>query len=49
MTPKQATDIREHLINQLNTNGFSHIVTEVNTRLEENYEERNLKEVPAIF
>lgn len=49
MTPEQATDIREHLINQLNTNGFSHIVTEVNTRLEENYEEKEFEKNPRYL
>ena len=49
MTPKQATDIREHLINQLNANGFSHIVTEVNTRLEENYEEKEFERSPRYL
>ncbi len=49
MTPEQATDIREHLINQLNANGFSDIVTEVNTRLEENYEEKEFERSPRYL
>lgn len=49
MTPEQATEIREYLINQLNANGFSHIVTEVNTRLEENYEEKEFKKNPRYL
>lgn len=49
MTPEQATDIREYLINQLNANGFSNIVTEVNTRLEENYEEKEFERSPRYL
>lgn len=43
MTPEQSTEIREHLINQLNANGFSDIVTEVNIRLEEDYEQKDFE------
>ncbi|MDW8852857.1 hypothetical protein SD960_22350 [Flavobacterium sp. MMLR14_040] len=46
MTPKQATEIREHLINELNVNGFNQIVTEINTRLEENYDEKDFEKNP---
>lgn len=46
MTPKQATEIREHLINELNVNGFNQIVTEINTRLEENYDEKDFEKTP---
>ena len=46
MTPAQATEIREYLINQLNLNGFSDIVIEVNTRIEENYEEEQFEKNP---
>jgi hypothetical protein len=46
MTQGQAIEIREHLVNQLNANGFSDIVTEVNTRLEENYEESEFQRNP---
>jgi hypothetical protein len=49
MTPEQATEIREHLIDQLNANGYSHIVTEVNTRLEENYEENEFERSPRYL
>ena len=49
MTQEQATEIREHLINQLNANGFSDIVTEVNTRLEENYNEDELQKNPRYL
>ncbi len=49
MTQEQATEIREHLINQLNANGFSDIVTEVNTRLEENYNEDEFQKNPRYL
>lgn len=49
MTAEQATDIREFLIKQLNSNGFSDIVTEVNTRLEENYEEGEFERNPRYL
>lgn len=49
MTAEQATDIREFLIKQLNSNGFSDIVTEVNIRLEENYEEEQFERNPRYL
>lgn len=49
MTSEQATDIREYLIKQLNSNGFSDIVSEVNTRLEENYEEEKFERNPRYL
>ena len=49
MTPDQAKDIREHLIKQLNSNGFGDIGTEVNTRLEENYEEEQFERNPRYL
>ena len=49
MTPEQATDIREYLIKQLNSNGFSDVVSEVNTRLEENYEEKEFERSPRYL
>ncbi len=49
MTQEHAIEIREHLVNQLNANGFSDIVTEVNTRLEENYEESEFQRNPRYL
>jgi hypothetical protein len=46
MTPEQATEIREHLVKELNANGFNNILTEVNARLEENYEEGKFESSP---
>lgn len=49
MTPEQATEIREHLINELNANGFNDIVTEVNNRLVENCEEMDFERTPRYL
>lgn len=49
MTSEQAIDLREYLIEQLNSNGFSDIVTEVNTRLEEDYEKEGIENNPRYF
>ena len=49
MTQDQAIEIREHLVNQLNVSGFSDIVTEVNTRLEESYEEIEFQKNPRFL
>jgi hypothetical protein len=46
ITPQEATDLREFLIIELNSNGFSDIVTEVSTRLEEDYEEESFERSP---
>lgn len=46
MKAEEANSIIEHLIYQLNANGFSEIVTKVNTRLEENYEENEFERNP---
>lgn len=46
MALDQYTEIREYIIEQLNVNGFSNIVTEVNTRLEEDYENESFKKNP---
>ncbi|MCW3167924.1 hypothetical protein OMO38_05225 [Chryseobacterium sp. 09-1422] len=43
ITPEQANDIRAFLIKELNNNGFSDVVTQVNTRLEEEYEEEKFE------
>jgi hypothetical protein len=43
VTEQQATQIRQHLINELNKNGFGDIVSEVNTRLEEEYDEEKFE------
>ena len=39
MTIEQAIEIREHLITELNANGFGQVVTEINIKMEENHEE----------
>lgn len=49
ITLQQATEIRQHLIKELNNNGFSDIVTEVNTRLEEEYDERGFERNPKYL
>lgn len=49
MTPEQATEIRKHLIEQLNIHGFSDIVIEINTRLEEDYEEKGFRKDPKYL
>lgn len=46
MTQEQAIEIREHLVSELNKYGFSDVVTEVHTRLEEDYEEGDFKKEP---
>lgn len=38
MTNEQSQEILNHLINELNSNGFSFVVEEVNSRLEEDFE-----------
>ncbi|WP_250255133.1 hypothetical protein [Chryseobacterium sp. Marseille-Q3244] len=37
ITNSQATELREHLIREMQDNGFSNIVNEVNSRLKEDY------------
>lgn len=49
ITPEQAIDIREFLINELTNNGFGDIVTEVNIRLAEDYEEENFEREPRYL
>lgn len=53
ITSEQAIDIRNFLVKELNKNGFGDIVTEINTRLEEEYEdekfERNSKYLLVFF
>lgn len=49
ITPEQANDIRNFLIKELNNNGFGDIVTEVNTRLEEEYEEEKFERQPRYL
>lgn len=49
ITPEQATEIREFLTKELNTYGFNDIVTEVNTRLEEDYYEEDFKRSPQYL
>lgn len=49
ITPEQANDIRDFLIKELNNNGFGDIVTEVNTRLEEEYEEEKFERQPRYL
>lgn len=49
ITPQEATDLREFLIKELNSNGFGHIVTEVSTRLEEDYEEESFERSPRYL
>lgn len=49
ITPQEATDLREFLIIELNRNGFSHIVTEVSTRLEEDFEEESFERSPRYL
>jgi hypothetical protein len=49
ITPQQATDLIEFLIKELNNNGFSDIVTEVSTRLEEEYEEEKFERTPRYL
>jgi hypothetical protein len=46
MTDNQATEIREYLIEQLNKNGYSDIVREINTRLQEDFEEKDFHRTP---
>jgi hypothetical protein len=43
ITQRQSIDIRLHLIKELNRSGFGDIVTEVNIRLEEEYEVENFE------
>lgn len=49
ITPEQAIDIREFLVKELNNNGFGDIVTEVNTRLAEEYEEEKFERHPRYL
>lgn len=49
VTPEQANEIRNFLIKELNHNGFGDIVTEVNTRLEEEYEEEKFERQPRYL
>ena len=46
VTSQQATELREFLIMELNNNGFGNIVIEVNTQLEEDFEEETFKKQP---
>jgi len=46
ITQEQATDIREFLIKELNRVGFSDIVIEVNTRIDEEYDEEKFERQP---
>jgi hypothetical protein len=43
VTQQQAIEIRQHLIDELNKNGFGTIVSEINTRLEEEYDEEKFE------
>lgn len=43
VTEQQATEIRQHLIDELNKNGFGEVVSQVNTRLEEEYDDENFE------
>lgn len=49
ITPEQSNDIRDFLIKELNKNGFGDIVTEVNTRLEEEYDEEKFEMQPRYL
>ncbi len=49
MTTEQAIEIREHLIAELNRNGFSDIVNEVNARIEEDYQEETFERSPRFL
>jgi hypothetical protein len=49
MNRYQANEIREHLIHELNINGFSDIVTELNTRLEEKYDDEEFERNPVYL
>lgn len=49
ITPEQANDIRDFLIKELINNGFGDIVTEINTRLEEEYEEEKFERQPRYL
>src|SRR5690606_31562836 len=49
MTGQQATEVREHLIKELNTHGFGDIVSEINIRLQESYEEGNFQRNPRYL
>jgi hypothetical protein len=49
VTPQQAKEIREFLTIELNNNGFGDIVTEVSTRLEEEYEDDNIEMTPRYL
>lgn len=49
MTTEEAIEIREHLIEQLNINGFGDVVTEVNTRLREDYDEKEFERNPRYL
>lgn len=49
MTTEQATEIRTHLINELNANGFNDIVNEVNTRLQHDYGEGEFENTPRAL
>ena len=49
MTSEQAIEIREFLIAELNINGFSNMVTTVNTSLKEIYEEEDFERSQKSF
>jgi hypothetical protein len=49
VTPQQAKEIMEFLTIELNNNGFGDIVTEVSTRLEEEYEDDNIEMTPRYL
>lgn len=46
ITPQEATDLREFLIKELNRNGYADIVTEVSSRLIEDYAEESFERSP---
>jgi hypothetical protein len=49
MTEEEATEIRQHLIDQLNINGFGTVVSEINIRVEEDYEEKDFVRSPRFL
>ena len=49
ITQEQASEIRQHLIYELNTNGFGDIVTEINSRFQEEYQEEKFERNSRYF
>jgi hypothetical protein len=49
MTNTQAIEIREHLIRELESNGFGDIVREINTQLRENSEDIEFQRSPRYL